>query len=71
MSLKEYRPQSKNMGVVKIQRVLIMETHDSLPASNKLLSDKNEALTKTLEVQKVAKLSINGDEKEKETFKEE
>jgi len=60
MVLKEYCPQSKNMGVVKKHGSLILETHDALLASNKLLSDKIEALAKRLEAQEVAKKSING-----------
>jgi hypothetical protein len=60
MFLKEYHPQSKNMGVVKKHGVLILETHDALLESNKLLSDKIEALAKRLEAQEVAKMSING-----------
>jgi len=42
----------------KKQRVLCLETHDTLLASNKLISDKIETLINRLEVQ-VAKLSIN------------
>jgi hypothetical protein len=60
MFLKEYHPQSKNMGVVKKHGVLILETHDALLESNKLLSDKIKALAKRLEAQEVAKMSING-----------
>lgn len=48
------------MGVVKKQGVLSLKTHDALLVSNKLLSDKIDWLAKRLEVQEVAKLSING-----------
>lgn len=60
MSLNEYRPQSENMGVVKKQGVLCLQTHDALLKSNKLLSDKIKALAKRLEAEEVEKLSING-----------
>jgi len=46
MSFNEYRPQSKNRGIVKKHGVLSLESHNySLLASNKLISDKIEALT--------------------------
>jgi len=60
MSLNEYRLQSEDKGVLKKKGVLILATHDSLLASNKLLSGRIEALTKRLEVQEVAKFFING-----------
>jgi len=60
MSLNEYLSQSENTTIIYRQGVLCLETHDTLLASNKLLSDKTEALAKKLQVQEVSKMLING-----------
>jgi len=58
MSLNEDLYQSNGMSVINKQKDLSLDTHDTLLASNELLSDKLEAITKKLEAQEKARLSI-------------